>query len=145
MTRKSQVSGQDRQPATRKKTRVKRAAARTTKDAPAKKPDPNLVKPRSRDAKGRLYGGNPGNKGGRRYPDWFKDWCAKMVTGPGARKSVRAILRNPDHPQFSSLWDKLANRAYGRPKESLDVNAKVTLEDLLTRSRELDDEEEDAG
>jgi hypothetical protein len=54
---------------------------------------------------------------GRPRKDYL-NWCERVLTDPDVDAAVLTILRNPKHPQFASLYGKLAERAYGRPAGS---------------------------
>lgn len=98
-----------------------------------------------------LTPGNPGNSGGKkgrsgRRPDWFKELAEKLLANRSTRKAMRRVLRNPDHPAWASLRKQLEDRAFGKPKETVEHQGKLTLEQLLGASRDaaLDDDEGDA-
>jgi hypothetical protein len=74
---------------------------------------------------GRLRVGNPGNKGGGRQPEWFKELCRDMIASPKARKSVTLILANPDHPHFASMWKAVSDRGYGKPEQPINHGAQA--------------------
>lgn len=62
-------------------------------------------------------GGTKGNKGGR-PPTEHVEWCRSAIGNPKTEKEVLKILHNAEHPQFASMWGKVADRAYGRVKEN---------------------------
>lgn len=100
--------------------------------------------PRTRLPNGQLVGGNPGNSGGKkgrsgRKPDWYKRYAEKLLANKSTKKAMRRILRNPDHPAFRAIVKDLADRAFGRATETLEVSGKLTLEQILARSYEGDD------
>lgn len=83
--------------------------------------------------------GNPGNSGGKkgrsgRRPQWFKDWCESLLADRRTRKQVIRILRNRDHPAFKAMWAEVANRAFGKAGEKLELTGKLTLEQLLAKT-----------
>ena len=80
---------------------------------------PNTVQPGKNG--GRLRRGNPGNKGGGRLPDEYKAMCRAMVSSPKAQKAVEAILSNPDHPHFASMWKAVTERGYGKLEQKIDA------------------------
>lgn len=87
-----------------------------------------------------LTPGNPGNSGGKKgrsgaKPNWLKRFAKAMLKHPGTRESVRKILHSKGkHPGFTALFKELGTRAYGKPTETVDLNHKVTLEDLVNQS-----------
>lgn len=82
--------------------------------------------------------GRGGGKKGRsgRRPNWYKEWCESLLTRASTRKSVRRILRDPDHPAFATMWKALADRAFGKPGQSIEVEGRLTLADLVGASRQ---------
>lgn len=86
--------------------------------------------PLRRTAKGGLLRtGNPGNKGGGRHPNWLKDWCDDLLAKRESKAQVEAVLGNAQHPAYASMWKAVADRAHGRPKETVDhtVSGEVTV------------------
>lgn len=67
-----------------------------------------------------------------RPPDWLKRQADDLLADPLSWSQVEAILKNKDHAMFGVMWGKLADRAHGKPKESVDVkldgNLTVTQE-----------------
>ena len=47
-----------------------------------------------------------------------------MLADKKVEASVKAILRNPKHPQFSSLWARLADRGYGSAPQKYELTGK---------------------
>jgi hypothetical protein len=72
--------------------------------------------------RGALQVGNPGNKGGGRPPNWLKDWCDELLAKPDSKKQVEEILANKDHAAFATMWAKVAERAHGKAKESVEIS-----------------------
>ena len=72
-----------------------------------------------------LSGGLPGNRGGGRTPDAFKRWCADQLAGPDREAAVEKVLRDSSHPAYSAMWKAVADRAYGRPKESVEHSGSI--------------------
>lgn len=60
--------------------------------------------------------------GAGRPPQWLKDRADNLLADPECWSQVEAILRNKDHSMFGVMWGKLADRAAGKPKESVDLN-----------------------
>jgi hypothetical protein len=48
-----------------------------------------------------------------------------MLTSPKAMASVRQILEDPDHRHFATMWTASWACVYGKPKETIDLNADV--------------------
>lgn len=76
---------------------------------------------------GALKQGNTVNVG--RPPDWLKRQADDLLAAPESWSQVESILKNKDHPMFGVMWGKLADRAHGKPKESVDVklDGEVTI------------------
>lgn len=74
---------------------------------------------------GRLrVGGKPGNKGGGRTPNWLKDWCDELLAKKESKAQVQAVLADSTHTAYASMWKAVADRAHGRPKESVELTGK---------------------
>jgi hypothetical protein len=85
-----------------------------------------------------LLTGNPGNKGGTgRPPNWLREWCDERLADPTAKDAVELILSNPKNPAFVPMWKAVADRAHGKPLQTLDANLTVRLEDIVAESRQL--------
>jgi hypothetical protein len=73
-----------------------------------------------------LAGGVAGHKGaGGRKPDQVKAWCAKLVTDKRAREAIQSILFDRDHPRCLDAFRYLRDVAFGKPTETIDLNANV--------------------
>jgi hypothetical protein len=70
---------------------------------------------------GRLRNGGTNKGGPGRPPEWFKDLCREMIASPKARAAVKAILGNPDHPHFASMWKAVSERGYGKPEQKIET------------------------
>lgn len=57
-----------------------------------------------------------------------------MLADETTKEQVRGILNDKTHPAFKSMWSEVASRAFGKPKESLELSGKLTLEEILTAS-----------
>lgn len=90
-----------------------------------------------------LTPGNPGNSGGKkgrsgRKPEAFKRFCQKLTMGKNSQRALRRIFRlGASHPEFMNALKWASSHGYGMPKQAVDVQATVTLEDLLTKANEL--------
>lgn len=76
-----------------------------------------------------------------RPPNWYKELCEKRLSMKSHRKAVQRVLKNPNHPAFLGLTKEMADRAFGKANQSLDVKASITLEELVARSHESPSEE----
>lgn len=95
----------------------KRPGKSPTKSAPAKRVP--------KHGHGALFvGGKPGNKGGGRKPDEFKQLCRALASGDMTVEQVGAILTNRDHPQFMAALKWATENGYGKPKESVELTGK---------------------
>lgn len=90
-------------------------------------------RPRFRDDKGRVSGGNPGNKGGGRKPERFIRLCQDL-SFKAMKLKVRRVLKNQNHPHFVQALKLAAQYGFGMPKQSIDVTGHVTLEQLVAGS-----------
>lgn len=82
-------------------------------------------------------GGGP-QPGSGRPKNEFKEWCKELLdddSDVGSRKQVEAILKNKDHPAFSTMFREIANRAHGKPKEHLTLDATDNFADALEAAR----------
>jgi hypothetical protein len=85
--------------------------------------EPRLVPGRGRNRGALLSGGIPGHKGGGGHPRTeFKDRCAGIVNSPAARGALRAIATDSEHRQCIAAQRFLADRAYGKPVESVELS-----------------------
>lgn len=77
---------------------------------------------------GALRNGGP-NKGGTGRPkDEFLQWCAEAVSSPKVRQRIVETLETAD-PFPETLWERVANRGFGKPKESVELEAKLLIID----------------
>lgn len=129
-------------------TKPKRKPQPAKKPAPTRKAppkQPKLVTPPH--GNGKIYaGGVPGNKGGR-PPNEFVTTMRELASSPAVLKSLAQILNDPEHKQFAQLWAMVADRGYGRPKESLQLTGDLTTraEVRFVAMPEIDPETPDAG
>lgn len=81
---------------------------------------------------GALKQGNTVNVG--RPPDWLRRQADDLLAAPESWSQVEAILKNNAHPMFGVMWGKLADRAHGKPKESVDVavSGEITVQQVWT-------------
>lgn len=68
-------------------------------------------------------GGGP-QPGSGRKPDWLKAWCDDLLASEESKTQVEAILKDRKHPAFSTMWGKVADRAHGKPKETVEHTGK---------------------
>ncbi len=71
-----------------------------------------------------LSGGIPGNKGGR-PPNEFKELCRRLTTRKATVEAVKAILEDKTHPHFIGALKWATEHGYGKPKETVEVNATI--------------------
>lgn len=72
------------------------------------------------DVPSRLRGlrrGNPGNKGGGRQSENFRQWCRDTLGRKPTRAEVEAIAKDKSHPQFMACLKWLAENGHGKPTE----------------------------
>lgn len=91
-----------------------------------------------RDERGRLHGGNPGNRGGQkgrsgRRPEEFKRWCGNQLHDQGKRQAIMRVLRDANHPHFAKMWVWIASYGADRPPEELNLNVRDRREHALNR------------
>ena len=79
-------------------------------------------------------GGKKGRSG--RKPDAWKEMMRKLVNRRSTLAALKRVLKNPQHPAWSGALKFAAEQAYGKPTQEIAIEAKLTLEDLLSRSRE---------
>jgi len=71
---------------------------------------------------------------GRPRQDYL-DWVGRAISNKKTEAAVRKILRDPDHPQFGTLYSKLAERKYGRAGAT-DVQIPIPPAQLTTEQLE---------
>lgn len=72
-------------------------------------------------------GGTPGNKGGTgRPPNWLKEWCDDLLADADAKAQVEAILKDNKHQAYATMWKAVAERAHGKPKETVEHTGAIT-------------------
>lgn len=57
-----------------------------------------------------------------RPPNEYREGLRRILDDPKVSKAVKAILGNPDHPQFASLYGKVVSQAHGNPLQPIDMN-----------------------
>lgn len=60
-----------------------------------------------------------------RPPDWLKRQADDLLASPESWSQVEAILKDKGHPMFGVMWGKLADRAHGRPKETIEHTGEI--------------------
>ena len=81
-------------------------------------------------------GGKKGRSG--RKPDAWKEMMRKLVNRRSTLAALKRVLKNPQHPAWAGALKFAAEQAYGKPTQEIAIEAKLTLEDILSRSREPD-------
>jgi hypothetical protein len=77
----------------------------------------------------------PGNKGGTgRPPNWLRDWCDDLLAKPENKEQVELILGDRDHAAYSQMWKAVADRAHGKPAQSITHGVTDSLAALITES-----------
>lgn len=94
---------------------ARQQAAKTPVKTPVKQPHGGAI----------LQGGNPGNKGGGRTPNWLKDWCDELLAKKESKAQVQAVLADSTHTAYASMWKAVADRAHGRPKETIEHQGEI--------------------
>jgi len=69
---------------------------------------------------GRLKTGNPGNKGGGRLPEEYREKFREILNDPDVQVQVLAILRNRNHDHFPAIYKLIVEQAIGKPKEVIE-------------------------
>lgn len=64
-----------------------------------------------------------------RPPKQYVEWCKTVLSNKQTEAAVRKILRNAGHQQFSQLYGRIAERAYGRAGQA-DVTFPINPKDL---------------
>lgn len=86
---------------------------------------------------GQLIGGNPGNSGGKKARSGRKTAeiagrAERLLNKPKARRALEAVITNENHPHYAAMWKALADRAYGKPAQSLIVGeAPRSIDDVI--------------
>ena len=84
---------------------------------------PDSVPPKHRG----LKRGNTGNKGGRSYPKTYKDWLKTLLDSEKHRKEFMRQMEDGEAPNFRFATEHAAAHAYGKPKDRVELDAKVTI------------------
>lgn len=56
---------------------------------------------------------------GGRTPTAVRDWARQLLDDPTVVDAVASVLRNPRSRHFVAMWKAVADRAYGKPEQSL--------------------------
>lgn len=94
-----------------------------------------------------LTPGNPGNSGGKpgrsgRTPVAFKKFCQRLTMGKNSQRALKRIFRlGAMHPDFLNALKWASAHGYGMPKQAVDVQGGLTLETILAKSNEPDEED----
>ena len=78
---------------------------------------------------GRLkVAGTPGNRGGPGRPKLeFKEWCKSLLDDASNRVQVEQIMGNHTHPAYSTMFRVLADRAHGKPEQTIEHKGTLNL------------------
>lgn len=71
---------------------------------------------------GSLLSGNPGNKGGGRLKNEWKEICQNLAAGEDTLAIAQAILKDKDHPAWLGAWKFVSEQGYGKPTADANVN-----------------------
>lgn len=106
-----------------------------------------ITKPAMRSAKGQFVKGVSGNPGGRiREVTQVMELAREYTTD--AIDALKNVLKSADSPPAAkvSAATVILDRGWGKPKETVDMTVKQTLEDLVLASmrRGKDDEAQES-
>lgn len=59
-----------------------------------------------------------------RPPDWLKRQADELLADPASWSQVENILKDNKHAAFHHMWKALADRAHGKPTESIELTGK---------------------
>lgn len=48
-------------------------------------------------------------------------WCQSLVSDPRSEEAVKAVLGDKNHPAFATMWKAVADRAYGKAPQSVEI------------------------
>ena len=80
-------------------------------------PDGNSVALMDGRNGGKLRRGNPANRG--RPSAAFSEHLRDIMDQPDVQAAFMAIITDPSHSQFTSLWKAAAAYAYGKPPQTV--------------------------
>jgi hypothetical protein len=86
---------------------------------------------------GKLRRGNPGNSG--RPPAAFSEHLRDIMEQPEVQAAFMAIITDPSHGQFTSLWKAAAAYAYGRPPQTIKLGKDSAGPDMIVIRRVIVD------
>lgn len=69
----------------------------------------------------------PGNKGGGRPPNEFKEWMRKLVSRKEVDEQLEKVTANADHEHWMSAVRHATEHGYGKPAQSLEFGGKVEV------------------
>lgn len=101
--------------------------------------------PDNRNSDGTFQKGKSGNPGGR--PKSIDEIVQiAREASPDAMRKIIEIMKRPDAPAPAAIAaaQHILDRAYGKPKETVDMTVKQTLEDLVLASMRKKDEAQDS-
>lgn len=83
--------------------------------------------------KGKLKRGGT-NPGAGRPKKEYTDWCRDLLDQADSRGQVEALMKDSHHPAYATMYKELANRAHGKPKESvaMTLTGEVTVKQEWT-------------
>lgn len=51
----------------------------------------------------------------------FRALCRELSDNPKTLRNVRAVLGNPDHPQFAKLWQTVSEFGHGKALQAVEM------------------------
>lgn len=91
---------------------------------------------------GKLRRGNPGNSG--RPSAAFAEHLRDILEQPDVHDAFMAIITDPSHSQFTSLWKAAASYAYGRPPQTIKLATNDDSPQTIVIRRVIVDAQESA-
>lgn len=79
---------------------------------------------------GRLNSGGVVGVKGRsgRKPNWLKDFCDDLLADPKSRKVIERAMHGEEIPPTTvAMWKAVAERAHGKPKETVEHQGQVSF------------------
>lgn len=80
--------------------------------------------------------GGGAQPGAGRPKNEFKEWCAGLLDDKKNRKQVEEILSDKNHPAYATMFRTIADRAHGKPKETIDVTVNTNIAERLRLARQ---------
>lgn len=71
----------------------------------------------------------PGAPNAGRPPNAWKLECADLATRGAVAARARGILDDPDHPAWLGAWRFVAEQAFGKPTQPIDLSTEILIRD----------------